>query len=46
MNAGVSSRSRSPLANRPSSTARPAIASITPGPACASSQSSSGPSAA
>ena len=46
MNAAVSSRSRSPLANLPSSAARPAIPSITPGPACASSQSSSGPSVA
>lgn len=46
MNAAVSSRSRSPFANLPSSTARPAIPSITPGPACASSHSSSGPSVA
>ena len=46
MNAAVSSRSRSPLTNLPSSTARAAIPSITPGPACASSHSSSGPSVA
>jgi hypothetical protein len=46
MNAAVSSRSRSPFTNLPSSTARAAIPSITPAPARASSQSSSGPSVA
>ena len=46
MNAAASSRSRSPFTNLPSRTARPAMASITPGPAFLSSQSSSGPSVA
>jgi hypothetical protein len=43
MNAAVSSRSRSPFTNRESSTARSAASAITPGPACDSSHSSSGP---
>ncbi len=43
MNAAVSSRSRSPFTNLSSSTARSAMPPITPGPACSSSQSSSGP---
>ena len=46
MNAAVSSRSRSPFTNSGRSTARPAMPSITPGPAFASSHSSSGPSVA
>ena len=46
MNAADSSRSRSPLTNRPSSRALPAIPSMTPGPASAPGRSSSGPSVA
>ena len=46
MNALASSRSRSPFTNRGSSGARSATPSITPGPALASSHSSSGPSVA
>ncbi len=46
MNAADSSRSRSPLTNRRSSRALPAIRPMTPGPACDSSRSSSGPSVA
>jgi hypothetical protein len=46
MNAAVSSRSRPPFTNRSASTVFSAIPSITPGPALASSQSSSGPSLA
>ncbi len=46
MNALVSSLSRSPFTYRPRSTARSAIPSMAPGPACSSSQSSSGPSVA
>ncbi len=46
MNAAASSRSRSPLTNRRSSRAFPAILPVTPGPACDSSRSSSGPSVA
>ena len=46
MNAAASSRSRSPLANRPSSRAFAAIRLMTPGPASDSSRSSSGPSVA
>ena len=46
MNAAASSRSYAPLTYRLSRTARSAMPSITPGPACASSQSSAGPSVA
>ena len=46
MNALASSRSRSPFTYSSRSTARSAIPSITPGPACSSSHSSSGPSVA
>ncbi len=46
MNAAASSRRYSPLTYFLSRTARSAMPSITPGPACASSQSSSGPSVA
>ena len=46
MNALASSLSRSPFTNRPPSGARPAMPSMTPGPAFYSSQSSSGPSVA
>jgi hypothetical protein len=46
MNAADSSRRYFPLTCLPSRAARSAMPSITPGPACASSQSSSGPSVA
>ena len=46
MNAAASSRSRSPLTNLESRTARSAMPPITPGPAWLSSQSSSAPSVA
>ena len=46
MNAAVSSRSRSPFTNLPSSTAFRAMPPITPGPAWPSSHSSRGPSVA
>jgi hypothetical protein len=46
MNAADSSRRYRPLTYLLSSTARSVMPSITPGPACASSQSSSGPSVA
>jgi hypothetical protein len=46
MNAADSSRRYFPLTYLLSRTARPAMPSITPGPACASSQSSIGPSVA
>ena len=46
MNALASSRSRSPFTYSSRSTARSAMPSITPGPACSSSHSSSGPSVA
>jgi hypothetical protein len=45
-NAGLSSRRYFPFTYLPSSTARPAMSPITPGPAQASSHSSSGPSVA
>jgi hypothetical protein len=46
MNAADSSRRYSPLTYLLSRTARSAMPSITPGPACASSHSSIGPGAA
>jgi hypothetical protein len=46
MNALASSRSRSPFTYSARSTARSATRSMTPGPACSSSHSSSGPRAA